>query len=574
MTTTTDCQNYVPETLSTTTLNLNDASSGSVNVPHDTSEDVVSTGDGKEKEAIDGNDVDTEEEEDDEEEDEEILKPVYLKALYDYEYKYDSGETVTMTTGDVYELKSKASFDWWQVQYMKDGTSFHVPACYVQVLENYDPGFNRTLPPIKPKITKELEKKDINQNLNENPPENPTQQSSEHQDQNSPEIKEENPIPSPSPVEDPDVKSCDIKNIGIEKHRKQPAPLAPSTRSEFNKPNYHRTLSSGDSSTSSFCSSPTAKNFNLSSFGNNSIPDNCIQVVVGNSEHMSPMMRIGGCSTFGKGPPSNRPKSYHCGSQSSFFPNSPEPFHPLKTVESVNDYMNVDEIRSCMKEGKQANTLENITEKAAVTSPSSDEYQNVAIIQASIKTPPKMDNCKFVRNYSPSWEMYVDNNSRHTFYYNKESGKTTWKPPRPENAPPDIPEWRQNVDSNGRRYYYKEGSDESCWDLPVLDDITDSESDRSGNSMVKSMTLQPQGSSKHFPQRSKTLPQMSSIIVDKPGSFSTERHPSPTPSILNAVKDKAAFLNKTKVMENGKKVGKKMESVLCEIIWIQHCILS
>lgn len=51
-----------------------------------------------------------------------------------------------------------------------------------------------------------------------------------------------------------------------------------------------------------------------------------------------------------------------------------------------------------------------------------------------------MDNCKFIKNYSASWDMYVDNTSRHTFYCNKESGKTTWKPPRPENAPPDIPE--------------------------------------------------------------------------------------------------------------------------------------
>lgn len=603
MTTSPDCQNFVTESLSPTTLTQNHEVSEPMDIVSDASEDVSKGDDGKEhEETAEKEFVEAVENED------ENVKPVYLKALYDYEYNYDSGEKITMTTGDIYELKSKASTDWWQVKYMKDGNSFHVPACYVQVLENYDPGLTCDLSIINTQITSpnENENKDenVNQNVDENVSKSLDQQPCDNQDENSFETEDQNPseVKSPEVLEFPEGKLCEIQYINIEKPRKLPAPVAPAVRSDYGRPTFHRTLSSGDANAPSFCVSPTTKNANLSYFGTNNISDNHIRVIVGNSEHLSPTMRVGGCSTFGKGPPStwksDRPKSYHCGGQSSFIPNSMDSPLSLKTVESVNDYMNLDEIRSCQKDKNEANSLENIPQKVTLTSPSSDEYQNVSIIQASIKSAPKMDNCKFIKNYSASWDMYVDNTTRHTFYYNKESGKTTWKPPRPENAPPDIPEvnvtpvienakekqnklpagwridvanngetvfihsssedkWRQNVDNNGRRYYYKEGSEESCWDLPELDDVSDLESDRSGNAMVKSMTLQPQSSSKPFPQRSKTLPQMSSISIEKPGSFTPERHQSPTPSILSAVKDKAAFLNKTKVMENGKKVSKK-----------------
>ena len=345
-----------------------------MDVVSDSCEDAISMGDGMEQEKTEGKEF---EEEDEAVENDKDAEPVFLKALYDYKYNYDSGEKVTMTAGDIYELKSKVSSDWWQVSYVKDDASFHVPACYVQILENYDPGFNGILPPVNPETTmsneNENKDQDINQNLEETVFPMPDRQPCDNQDPNFSEIEDKNPleISSPKSFETQDSKSSDIQCISIEKNRKQVAPVAPTGRAEFCKPTYLRTLSSGDSSTSSFCASPTAKNFNSFSFGSNNIPDNCIPVVVGNSEHLPSTIRVGGCSTFGKGQPSNwrsdRPKSYHCGGQSSFLPNSTDCF-PYKTVESVNDYMNLDEIRSCMKDKSETNFLENIPQKVSLTS--------------------------------------------------------------------------------------------------------------------------------------------------------------------------------------------------------------
>lgn len=66
-------------------------------------------------------------------------------------------------------------------------------------------------------------------------------------------------------------------------------------------------------------------------------------------------------------------------------------------------------------------------------------YENVQQIQLLLKNPPKMDNSVFIKKYSENWDMYEDKSNRQYFYFNKELKKTTWKPPRPEKPPPDIP---------------------------------------------------------------------------------------------------------------------------------------
>lgn len=73
---------------------------------------------------------------------------------------------------------------------------------------------------------------------------------------------------------------------------------------------------------------------------------------------------------------------------------------------------------------------------------------------------------------SYGWEEMYDATSSRTFYYNHNTGESSWDPPViPEAAPVEEPavrtsDWVEAVADDGRVYYYNSTTGESSWDMP------------------------------------------------------------------------------------------------------------
>ncbi|GAB1603431.1 rho GTPase-activating protein 12-like isoform X1 [Argonauta hians] len=520
---------------------------------------------------------------------------VFLEALYDYDYTYNNGDRVAMVKGDVYRLLSDSCNDWWQVEKVEDGNVIYVPADYVFKLEDYYPANNRPLPPIIDKkapdssnITKPVESV-------ESKPKPTVGGSGEKKKK------------YPAPVATPEMMAAAAK---AKSQSKPNAAVLNRSFSSDNAGTVPMTSSSPfgwpDSSETSSQSSLSVNNNNNNNNNNNF--DTCIQVVV-NSDNQYPqeVVRGGNCSTFGKGlvgsnRSTERPKSYHYGAFSrypDFEPDKPVNVGKPSNSTSNSDYINIDELGPILKcpvdlENGSVETLSSNSKdrKSEVL------YENVQLIQTLMKNAPKMDNSVFIRKYSESWDIYEDKSNGQSFYFNKESKKTSWKAPRPEKPPPDVPsvnivdeessngekvkngppkiptgwrkdvdshgepiflhsssnhKWKQSTDQTGRPYYYREGSSESVWDLPVYSESVSVNNEIPPVSMAKSMTLQHQPIPVSMPpQRSKTLPSQMPSYIESPDKVQTS-----VGTAFDFCKNKTGILNKTKLMENGKKVGKK-----------------
>ncbi|XP_064647669.1 rho GTPase-activating protein 12-like isoform X9 [Lineus longissimus] len=257
---------------------------------------------------------------------------------------------------------------------------------------------------------------------------------------------------------------------------------------------------------------------------------------------------------------------------------------------TMPEYANLDEFRRCA--GIPVHSPPGIQPGQTTHTDQSHEYMNLADIQAHIKVktspepppPPQPGKSLPVKTFSDGWEMHIDPSKNRPFYYNKVTSETSWKPPRfsprkedsekveandvkgadtPTNGvvpqgvdangkplPPgwivelgDNDEkqyintsteehWLSSVDAAGKTYYYKQNSSDSMWELPEVEPVRHNSIDSAIRELEESFKKELQD------------------LLQVPG-------PDGAVSLIVKPSDKKGVLNKTKIMEAGKKLAKK-----------------
>ena len=95
---------------------------------------------------------------------------------------------------------------------------------------------------------------------------------------------------------------------------------------------------------------------------------------------------------------------------------------------------------------------------------------------------------------APGWEAIVEADSGDTYYFNKDTGETTWEEPKPIQAPPRtaktprgfrkgndfaqsfkdlkqksklLPNWEMLLDESGDAYFWNSVTNETQWEEPL-----------------------------------------------------------------------------------------------------------
>ncbi|GIY84234.1 rho GTPase-activating protein 12 [Caerostris darwini] len=473
------------------------------------------------------------------------MSDVYVQVLYDFHYRTENGEEVTMKAGEELLLLKKSNENWWQVIRDSDNNPFYAPSNYLSII-----GLN---------CKESIESTDVNSNIQSN-------NSSCSDNQNNIALKSKCIIDVQKNVNK--LSKSVTENLSIKKVTDALSFKNPLCENEFlsNDHDHDDSYQKPVLLTNELPSKTECENEISTSYDSSLLQDS-----------MSPIY-VNIPVSFGRLPPSPKPD------QKPIRKLTNDWFEYLEEESGRKYYFHSASGKVTWKPPRRHENMQSTPLSSEPSSPKSISSLNAVPDPPPKQLKPKLKKLAHSSNESlesqsspcmftilpPGWSEESDSNGA-VYYHHGLSKK----------------KWYASADENGRTYFYDEDNSESLWELPDISISSDLEESKqsqvaenalesSGNTAKDEPAVKSANESLTSPKLRKKAPKLpiprqfktrSLIVPECVNLSSTEDNrgflpPSFGEGYWPSVQDghfsitRKGTLNKTKLVEGGKRIRK------------------